>query len=912
MLSALVGIAAVVFTPPQPWALGVAAAPRLPFMGDVDGDGFADLVVVYPEGESIVDVIPSVEGVKSGNGFQALPRWAGKCAAATVGLFDETKGADVAGLFGNVVKIAGGFREGRFQNLFDAATLPRPLSKPALATLGRDVLVYSTETGEGFRIDPRTHTPTPVALARGLVWVGDAGEFVAAQDRNGTVVRLDPKTLRTVGRLGKGPKASRPAAGRGWVAFGDTVWTPNGTAALLPSKLSDAPTVRAAGDVDADGDDDLVEFRYGPELHTGNEVTLRRFVTPGETDPDHDGLTNEEEARLGTDPMNPDTDGDGLLDGWEVKGVRGLDLPMLGCDPRHADLVCLVSRYDGVDPARYAQEFERVTKFYADLPTKNPDGKTGFHFVKIDLDPVKGDDTKSSWQANRAKLRPAQWQGIVHWMQVTPGGGGQADELGDGGTCGEGALWAVFCHEFGHQLGLNHEGFWPNGSCPIYSSMMNYNYSYSFEDSRDMIHYSDGSLVGYTLRETDLDETIPLPYDKVKFLSMGPYHYQLKPNGSTTLIDWNWNGVFGEKHIRADINYAYSTNAGTRDTVGKTSVAPWLVIHRGVAYALYGNTDAARTPGGDSTLGSNRPGKLWLRRLKKPFEWDKPILLGEGLIGDPSAISVGDHLVVAMPKADGVTLIELDPNRPDVAPRSRLIDGSVGVVPTMGEFQGHPMIMFWEPTSGHVGLAWLDRRFEPVELPDRSTNPPSLCTDTKTGEMIVAMAQNQDAARPNRWQIRRYRLECGALRPTGMDWVEGEAGGARGTGRLTVLFDASRDAGPKGRIYLFGKGMTDAKTPWSCTYVAMSIADRTVRGGWLVKRYYDEWTQSRSAPAAAWFGGDILWAYRWVGGDDPSDDNLQVGYKALGIQSEPFGDHDDLSLIRNFGAQHSLLTLGRG
>jgi hypothetical protein len=44
-------------------------------------------------------------------------------------------------------------------------------------------------------------------------------------------------------------------------------------------------------------------------------------VTPpasAEPDSDHDGLTDAQEAQLGTDPNNPDTDGDGLLDGEEV------------------------------------------------------------------------------------------------------------------------------------------------------------------------------------------------------------------------------------------------------------------------------------------------------------------------------------------------------------------------------------------------------------------------------------------------------------------------------------------------------------------------------------------------------------------------------------------------------------------
>jgi hypothetical protein len=909
MLPALAAIFISPFTPPQPWALGFAAPPRLPFAGDVDGDGLADLVAVYPEGDSIVDVNLTVEGVKSGGGVQALSRWAGHCDAATVGEFDDVKGADVAGLFGRQIKIAGGFRDGQFRKLSDVVTIPKTLAKPAMATINGAILVFSSITGEGFRVIPDTKATTPIRIPKSVVWIGGVGELLAAQDSKGTVYLLDSNTYRKSKTLGKAPKNSRPATGPGWVAYGDTIWTPSGTTALLPAKLPVADSVLASGDFDGDGDQDLVEFRYGNEPHTGNEVLLRRFLTPGETDSDHDGLSNEEEVRLGTDPLDPDTDHDGLLDGWEVKGIRGLDLAKLGCDPRHADLVCLVSRFEGVNVQRYGTEMDRVRKFYADLPTKNPDGRTGFNFIKVDLPIVQGEDTKAAWWDNRAKFRPERWRGIAHWMQVTPGGGGQADELGDGGTCGEGALWAVFTHEFGHQLGLNHEGFWPNGSCPIYSSMMNYNYSYGFEDSRDKIHYSDGRFAGYVLRETDLDETIPLPYEQVKFLSMGPYHYRLKPNGATTLIDWNWNGIFGEKHIRADINYAYSTNAGTRDTVGKTSVAPWLFVHKGVAYVLSGETELPRSAGADPTLSSARSGKLLLRRLRKPFAWVKPITLAEGLTGDPVATSVGDNIVVAFPTAEGVVVRSINPVTRAAGWETTL--RMPGLVPTVGESRNQPVLMALNPADGSIS-AW---KLTPHGLGDaikidaKSTNPPGMCTDTKTHETILALAQNQDAARPNRWQIRRFDKNW---KETGMEWIEGTAGQSRGTGRLTVLFDHSRDAGPKGRIYLFGKGMTDAKTPWACTYVAMSIADKTVHEGWLVKRYYDEWTQSRSAPAAAWFGGDIIWAYRWVdGGGGATDDNLHVGYKGLGIQSEPFGDFDDLGFIRNFGVQHSLLSLGR-
>jgi len=47
-------------------------------------------------------------------------------------------------------------------------------------------------------------------------------------------------------------------------------------------------------------------------------------ITPDD-DRDDDGLTNDEEDELGTDPDNPDSDGDGLLDGTEVNSDRPTD-----------------------------------------------------------------------------------------------------------------------------------------------------------------------------------------------------------------------------------------------------------------------------------------------------------------------------------------------------------------------------------------------------------------------------------------------------------------------------------------------------------------------------------------------------------------------------------------------------------
>ena len=73
---------------------------------------------------------------------------------------------------------------------------------------------------------------------------------------------------------------------------------------------------------------DLAHVELSSDAPVGNDIDDR----------DGDGLTNEVEKRLGTNPNNPDTDGDGLLDGWEVHGVNGIDLPGKGASPLHKDI----------------------------------------------------------------------------------------------------------------------------------------------------------------------------------------------------------------------------------------------------------------------------------------------------------------------------------------------------------------------------------------------------------------------------------------------------------------------------------------------------------------------------------------------------------------------------------------------
>ena len=73
-----------------------------------------------------------------------------------------------------------------------------------------------------------------------------------------------------------------------------------------------------------------------------------------------------------------------------------------------------------------------------------------------------------------------------------------------------------------------------------------------------------------------------MPLRAVRFLANDPYFYRLKDAGSETLVNWNWNGVFGEEGVTADINFSHFTEIGPqRIRVGLAATAPVLVTHGG-------------------------------------------------------------------------------------------------------------------------------------------------------------------------------------------------------------------------------------------------------------------------------------------------------------------------------------------
>ncbi len=85
-------------------------------------------------------------------------------------------------------------------------------------------------------------------------------------------------------------------------------------------------------DTDGDGLPDGWEAAHGMDPQTSNTGDPR---TDASADPDLDGLTNAQEAALGTDPFQPDTDGDGMDDGWESR--YGFDPTMHNNDTARTD-----------------------------------------------------------------------------------------------------------------------------------------------------------------------------------------------------------------------------------------------------------------------------------------------------------------------------------------------------------------------------------------------------------------------------------------------------------------------------------------------------------------------------------------------------------------------------------------------
>lgn len=677
-----------------------------------------------------------------------------------------------------------------------------------------------------------------------------------------------------------------------------------------PQSPVDVPELRTfpqtslffACDFNGDSRADLGVIRRDGEWRRGADVLVLLSYRPADTDPDADGLDTAAERAAGSDPLDADTDHDGLLDGWEVKGEGSLDLPALGASPTHKDCVVFVQRAADTNGAHCGREIDRAVRTWAELPNKNLDGKTGINLHVLWLPTLPPAEMRPWWELGAAKI-PADARGLAHYMILSRGGGGQAADLGDAGGCGQDALWACFLHEFGHQVGLTHSGGALPGLCPTYTSLMSYAYSYGFEDDGARIHYSRGDLAGLVLNEQRLPERVELPADKLQFLSKGPYRFKLERDGDATKVDWNRDGQFASSPVRADITDVYGANPGYRHPVGKTIQAPTLASHDGrlVLAAV------------------NHGKKLFVRSCEKEGAWtEERALEGIAPTGDPWLLSHKSDLWLFVPTAEGIRALRAAAADGLAAERSELLPDSAGCAVSAVSFGGAPYTLLWRGPQQPVRVtthregAWT----APRDLAGLLSEMPPGATESLDGStLLVGTGRVLHAGGVKRqWILTTLKLAAdGGFVVSEERIVGGEKAGWHGNSRPVLILERGADAVAQGRLHFVARGWCDPVDSNGCYWEAITIGDRAQDDGWRLRRFNDEWTTTKSPVAAAWHAGDLVVAYRWFGnvhGDE--DDNLHVAHHALGIDPDDLRDYDDVSAIADLGLERSIPWRSQG
>ncbi len=260
--------------------------------------------------------------------------------------------------------------------------------------------------------------------------------------------------------------------------------------------------------------------------------------------------------------LSEDTDGDGIPDCWEKRGVTVdgvfINLPRLGADPMHKDLFVHADWMAGLRPRDAALKI--VVDAFNAAPVMNPDGTTGIH-LHVDLgagslmNPVTGEKWGNlskagsvpyqatigsinasgdfDWTAvdNLKKLHfdPAKRAAVFHYAcfcsnlpGALKGFSGLSRDIGahdflvtlgnwdaahPGGTMLQQA--GTFMHELGHNLGLRHGGVDDVNYKPNYLSVMNYTFQTEGlikNDQTREFDYSRRELA--TLNERMLNEAL--------------------------------------------------------------------------------------------------------------------------------------------------------------------------------------------------------------------------------------------------------------------------------------------------------------------------------------------------------------------------------------------------------------------
>lgn len=355
------------------------------------------------------------------------------------------------------------------------------------------------------------------------------------------------------GGVGRGSRVAAPGSGRGILWVGQRTTANSGSMTVYP-KYADA-----CSDADGDGLNDILD----------------------------------DNPAGGWSKSKADSDGDGLLDGWEWDGVNDYPLWRVGTSPGRRDVV-LENDYtsSSTHDHRLTPDVARkMRELFLTLPLVGPEpGFQGVQVHVITSTDLGNDDAYTDVCNTNINNNVARWnasrssslKGISHWAVGVHSGvyvTGQGDLSGDrfnyasnfgapkNGEYGDQPgfyVYAVASHELGHNLGLLHGGHEDLNCKPNYPSLMSYAYDYVGYDvatggcrgkalslSGTSVRFSRGEQ--QSLIESALVETAGVGPTPTFASYLGCFDEELNQfrwSAATGSVDWTRDGVY-ESAIRA-------------------------------------------------------------------------------------------------------------------------------------------------------------------------------------------------------------------------------------------------------------------------------------------------------------------------------------------------------------------------
>lgn len=284
---------------------------------------------------------------------------------------------------------------------------------------------------------------------------------------------------------------------------------------------------------------------------------------------DADGAGNALELAIGTDPCNPDTDGDGLMDSTELIGAvesaagPAVKLPAYGADPLKKDLFveldwveCTAGscasldedRVPGAVAAKVAAYFAPDIRVHMDTGVVNDDPATRTIWGSW------GGATRIPAGTAFCEMLAPERVGMFHHGIIKGYWGGQAQSYnGYCFTAGRNDMGGPITHELAHGLGLYHGGSPQNDVlCKAnYRSPMNYMFTY---DST-LTQFSRNQFGSVVLNPLSVDEGYGLgtsDMTKIGYLKDLIPSLVVSPTGQ---IDWSRDGGYDAGITQAPVTW---------------------------------------------------------------------------------------------------------------------------------------------------------------------------------------------------------------------------------------------------------------------------------------------------------------------------------------------------------------------